>query len=102
MRFETARWAVALPAIRVCTTFVSLEPRLSHGRSQHGGHMHERAAAHGMWGEVAGHARAKANTRRIVRAARGEVRGVRYRTSQGLEAAHRKFCHALVLDQGAP
>ena len=40
--------------------------------SQQGGHMHERAAAHGMWGEAAGHARAKANTRRI---ARGEGRG---------------------------
>jgi len=34
-------------------------------RSQHGGHWHERAAAHGMEGEVAGHARAKAKTRCI-------------------------------------
>ena len=33
---------------------------------------HERAAAHGMGGEAAGHARAKANTRRI---ARGVGRG---------------------------
>ena len=39
------------------------EPRA--WRSQHGGHWHERPAAHGMGGEVAGHARAKANTRRI-------------------------------------
>ena len=36
----------------------------------HGGHTHERAAAHGMGGEAAGHARAKANTRRIAQGAR--------------------------------
>ena len=33
------------------------------------GNRHERAAAHGMGGEAAGHARAKANTRRVARGA---------------------------------
>ena len=56
-------------AIRVCARFVSLEPRSAPraGRSQQGGHRHERAAALGLGGEAAGHARTKANTRRNAR-----------------------------------
>ena len=48
--------------------------RAARGRSQQGGHGHERAAAHGMWGEAAGHARAKANTRRSIARGAGEGR----------------------------
>jgi len=36
-RFAAARWVVALPAIRVCTTFVSLELGERARRSQQGG-----------------------------------------------------------------
>ena len=56
-------------AIRVRARFVSLEPRSAPraGRSQQGGHRHERAAALGLGGEAAGHARTKANTRRNAR-----------------------------------
>ena len=57
-----------------CARFVALDPRNEPlaRRSQHGGQLlHERAAALGRLGEAAGHARAKANTRRI---ARGEGR----------------------------
>ena len=51
--------------IRVCARFALLEPGKEPlaRRSQHGGNRHERAAAHEMWGELAGHARARDNTR---------------------------------------
>ena len=49
--------------------------RAARGAFAARGHRHERAAAHGMWGEAAGHAHAKANTRRVADAGRGERRG---------------------------
>ena len=80
-RFAAARWVAALPAIRLRQIRgARASERALARRSQHGGQPGTSALQRWRLGEAAGHARAKANTRRI---ARGEGSEEARREGQG-------------------